>query len=127
LRDRGREAAIKWLESRGWHCLPYPASGAGRPGIHRPDLLVTSKRIDKSDRVVLEVKHTSRLPIYVEAAQIEALKREAFMWEAFPELLVKVKSRKDGWKVIRLWFLKKTAKGNFKVTEEAYDKALGAL
>jgi len=86
LRDRGRDSLVTFLERAArWRTLCYPASGAGRKGIRRPDLLAAQPAGPRTwRRFCVECKWPGRFPIYIDAAQVEALRDQAELWGATP-------------------------------------------
>ena len=48
------------IENLGWLIIPIPASGAGKKGIHRPDLIIANGK----KLYVAEVKN-SKFPLYL--------------------------------------------------------------
>lgn len=121
MRDRGRDSLVTFLERAArWRTLCYPASGAGRKGIHRPDLLAAQPAGPKTwRRFCIECKWPGKLPIYIDAAQVEALREQAELWGAVPVLMVRRK-RDRAWRVVRPDALSLTRRGNFKLDEETY-------
>jgi len=106
-------ANILW--SRGFAVIRGPASGAGTRRRFQPDLVAM-----KNGKIaVIEVKKTSKLPVYIRSEQILGLSE--FSRRANAKAFIAVRLKGGKWLFYRLAEVKTTKRGGFKVEGKGLD------
>jgi len=107
------------LESLGWVVIPVPASGAGKKGVHRPDLILG----DGEKVYVCEVKNT-KLPLYLNYTKdIEPVIVFARALSAEPIVIVKRKFSKK-WKVFKITDLEKCSSKTYVINKKNIEEGI---
>ncbi|MHA1755094.1 MAG: hypothetical protein ACTSYR_06255 [Candidatus Odinarchaeia archaeon] len=107
------------LEKLGWVVAPIPASGAGRKGYHRPDLIFGNGR----KVYVAEVKN-SKLPLYLNIEKdIKPVIHFANALTAKPIIILKKKYSKK-WLVFKIADLEKCSDRSYVVNSKNLKKAI---
>lgn len=100
------------IEKLGWIVVPIPASGGGRRGIHRPDIIIGNK----VKVFVAEVKNC-RLPLYLSLDRdVLPVIHYADALKAQPIFIVKRKFAKE-WLVFRLEELEKCTQNSYVINQ----------
>jgi Holliday junction resolvase len=103
-------ANILW--SKGFAVIRGPASGAGVRKRFQPDLVAM-----KAGKIlVIEVKRTSSLPVYLRSEQVVGLSE--FARRAGGIAYIAVKDKNKGWRFFKIDEVKTTKGGGFKVEGE---------
>ncbi|MCE4606055.1 MAG: Holliday junction resolvase [Desulfurococcales archaeon] len=108
------------LWSKGFAVIRGPGSGGGSKDIVQPDLVA----VKKGKIFIFEIKvRWKRNAIYIDKEKVDRLKEFAKRSGGEPFIAVKVIDYID-WKFIPVDQLKKTGKGNYKVSMESLGEAL---
>ncbi|MHA1238817.1 MAG: hypothetical protein ACTSSJ_06235 [Candidatus Odinarchaeia archaeon] len=104
------------IEEHGWTVVPIPASGSGRRGIHRPDLILGNGEM----LVIAEVK-VGKPPVYLYFEKdIEPILRYSKAFMGYPALIVKFKGKK--WRIFNPNLLEETRGKSYKLNERNWEK-----
>ncbi|MEM2109268.1 MAG: hypothetical protein QW327_02140 [Candidatus Odinarchaeota archaeon] len=107
------------LEKSGWLVIPVPASGGGRRGVHRPDIILGNNGVV----FVAEVKN-AKLPIYLSFMKdIQPVLDYSRVLRAQPILIVKRKYDSE-WLVFHLDDLEKCSENSYVVNHRNISKGI---
>ncbi|MHA1859529.1 MAG: hypothetical protein ACTSVF_00270 [Candidatus Asgardarchaeia archaeon] len=117
MKERYKYRLWRIIESFGWTIIPIPASGGGRKGEHRPDIIIgNGKR-----RIVAEVKNCM-IPMYLSyESDVEPVLRFAKAFDAIPLIIAKKKNGKK-WKCFYVEDLKKSSGKSLLIDKSVWGK-----
>ncbi len=109
----------RFIERLGWLVIPVPASGGGRRGVHRPDIILGNNGLI----FVAEVKN-SKLPLYLNFKRdIQPVIEYSRMLKATPILIIKRKHARE-WLVFNLDSLDRCSDNSYVVNQHNISKGI---
>ncbi|WEU40782.1 MAG: hypothetical protein OdinLCB4_002350 [Candidatus Odinarchaeum yellowstonii] len=119
MRESYKYKLWHFIEKLGWLVVPVPASGGGRRGVHRPDVILGNNGVI----LVAEVKN-SRLPLYLNFRRdIQPVIEYSRMLKATPILIVKRKYDSE-WLVFNLATLEKCSEESYVINKYNISKGI---
>ncbi|MHA1506961.1 MAG: hypothetical protein ACTSR0_07295 [Candidatus Asgardarchaeia archaeon] len=119
MKEKYKYRLWRIIESFGWTIIPIPASGGGRKGEHRPDIIIGNGK----KRIVAEVKNCM-MPIYLSyESDVEPVLRFAKAFDATPLIIAKKKKGKK-WKCFYVKDLKKSSGKSLLIDESVWKKGM---